>query len=148
VAQEPLNVTFDPTAPYELDTSKIPKPEVLKPIFVDENFKEVPIDQAKFIILSTEEYAKIAALLKYAKAYKDISKEQEHLINIYIEMINSLKELVALEQAKAAKYREMWADSENAYRQERYAHRLDNAVNKGILGLISIGSIVALILAL
>jgi len=148
VPREPLIVEFEPTPPYSIDLSQIPKPDKIKPIFVDENFQEVPIEQAKFIVLAPSDYAKIAALLKYARAHKDIVKEQEILLNVHIDIINSLKEYVALEQAKAEEYRQLWADSENAYRQERYAHRLDNAVNKGIFGAISLGAIIALILAL
>jgi len=148
IPREPLKVEFDPTPPYSIDLSQIPKPDKLNPVFVDENFKEVPMDQAKFIVLAPAEYAKIAALLKYARAHKDIVKEQEILLNVYIEIINSLKEYLALEQAKAEEYRQLWADSENAYRQERYSHRLDNALNKGLFGIISLGAIAALILAL
>ncbi len=55
---------------------------------------------------------------------------------------------MALERAKAEEYRQLWADSENAYRQERYSNSVDRALNKGLFGLISIGSILALILAL
>ena len=108
----------------------------------------MPVEEAKFVVLVPAEYARIAALLKYARAHKDIVKEQEILLNVYIEIINSLKEYLALEQAKAEEYRQLWADSENAYRQERYQHRLDNAINKGLFGIISLGAIAALILAL
>lgn len=148
IAREPLDVKFDPTAPYSIDLSKIPKPNKLKPIFMDENFNEVPMDQAKIIVLTTTEYAKIAALVKLAKTYKTIIKEQEMLVNTHVNIINSLKEYVALEKAKAKEYRDLWADSENAYRQERYAHSLDNAINKGAFGLMSIGSFIIMFLLL
>lgn len=143
-----LNVKFDPTPPYTIDLSKITKPGKLKPIFVDENFKQVPMEEAKFILLAPVEYAKIAALLKLAKAYKGIVKEQEILVNTHVDIINSLKEYVALERAKAKEYRQLWADSENAYRQEKYAHSLDNAINKGSMGLMMIGSLVVMFLLL
>jgi len=148
IPREPITVEFEPTLPYSIDLSQIPKPDKMKPIFVDENFNEAPIEEAKFVVLAPAEYAKVAALLKYARAHKDIVKEQAILLNVHIEIINALKEYVALEQAKAEEYRLLWADSENAYRQEAYAHRMDNAVNKGILGAISLGSILALILLL
>ncbi len=148
IPREPLDTKFDKTPPYNIDLSKIPKPEQLKPIFVDENFKVVPMDEAKFILLAPKEYAKVAALVKLAKAYKNIIKEQGILVNTHIAIINALKEYVALEQAKAKEYRQLWADSENAYRQERYAHRVDNAINKGMFGAISLGSILMLLLVL
>ncbi len=150
IPREPpdLNVKIDPTPPYSVDLSKIPKPDKLKPIFVDENFNEVPMEKAKFILLSSVEYRKIAALLKLAKSYKNTVKEQEILINTHIDIINALKEYVALERAKAREYRQLWADSENAYRQEKYAHSLDNAINKGAFGLMSIGSFLIMFLLL
>ncbi|KKM86037.1 hypothetical protein LCGC14_1283010 [marine sediment metagenome] len=148
ITKEPIDVKFDPTPPYSIDLSKIPKPDKLKPIFVDENLKEVPMEKAKFILLSPVEYRKIAALLKLAKAYKGIVKEQEILVNTHVDIINSLKEYIALERAKAKEYRQLWADSENAYRQEKYAHSLDNAINKGAFGLMSIGSLVLMFLLL
>jgi len=145
---EPTKVEFDATPDYELDLSTLPKPDKIKPIFVDENFKQVPVEEAKYILLTGEEYAKIAGLLKYAKAIKDISKEQETLINIYISEINSLKELSETQQVISDLYRQLWADSENAYRQERHAHQVDNVVNKISLGAISIGSLLMLLLIL
>ena len=99
-------------------------------------------------MLVPREYAKIAGLLKLCKAYKGIIMEQESLVNTHIQVINSLKEYVAMEQMKAEEYRQLWADSENAYRQERHSNKINEAVNKGLLGFISIGSIVALILVL
>ena len=150
IPKEPpdLNTKFEPTPPYSIDISKIPKPNKIQPIFVDENFQVVPIEDAKFILLAPSEYAKIAALLKLAKAYKNIIMEQEILVNTNVDIINSLKEYVALERAKAKEYRQLWADSENAYRQEKYAHSLDNAINKGAFGLMSIGSFLIMFLLL
>ena len=95
-----------------------------------------------------KEYAKVGAVVKLAKAYKEIIKEQETLINTDIRIINALKEYIALEQAKAEEYRKLWADSENAYRQEQYYHKLEQALTKGAFGVIVSGLIAALILAL
>ena len=97
IPRDPLKVEFKPTPPYEINLDKIPKPEKLKPVFVNEKFEEVPKDQAKFIVLDPENYAKIAALLKLAKAYKNIIKEQEVLVNAHIQLINALKEYLKLE---------------------------------------------------
>lgn len=145
VPYEPPVIKFDKTAPYEgIDFDAIPKPNKIKPIFVDENFKEVPAEEAKFVLLVPKEYAKVAAVVKLAKTYKLLAQEQEVLINTNVNIINSLKEYVALEQMKATTYRRLWADSENAYRQERYQHKLDNAINKGASVAIAIGAAVLL----
>jgi len=141
----PFNPEFDKTPPYTLDLDSIPKPEKIEPVYVDENFKEVSVDQAKYVLLVPKEYAKIAALLKLAKAYKEVAKEQEVLVNIHVDTINALKEYIKLEQYKTKAYLEMYANSENAYRQEAYHHRLDNAINKGTFATIAIGVIIALI---
>jgi len=142
---EPFNPEFDKTPSYSLDLDSITKPEKIQPVYVNDEFKEVPPDQAKFVLLVPKEYAKVAALLKLAKAYKEIAKEQEVLVNIHIDTINALKEYIKLEQYKTKAYLEMYANSENAYRQEAYYHRLDNALNKATFATIAIGVIIALI---
>ena len=144
---QPPEIKFNPTPPYELDTTTIEalKPEKIKPIYVDENFKPVPPEEAKFVVLAPSEYGKVAAILKIAKAYKDVAKEQEVLINTNINIINSLKEFVALEQAKTKAALELYGYSENMYRQERWDHKVDNAINKMSFGAIAIGVIVAII---
>ena len=142
---EPFTPEFQKTPPYTLDLDSIPKPEKIEPVYVDENFKEVTPDKAKFVLLVPKEYAKIAALLKLAKAYKEVAKEQEVLVNLHIDTINALKEYIKLEQYKTKAYLDLYANSENAYRQEVYYHKLDNAINKGTFATIAIGVIVALI---
>lgn len=141
-------VEFTPTEPYTIDLSNIPKPEMLKPIFMDKDFKETTPDKAVYIVLVPKEYNKIAHLLKLCKAYKEIIKEQEFLVNTHISINNALKEYLELEIQKTESYKALWADSENMYRQERYYHKLDNAVNRGALGVISVGSIIAILLLL
>jgi len=69
-------------------------------------------------------------------------------VNAKIEIINSLKEYVKLEQMKAKEYRDLWADSENAYRAEKHSNDINNIINKFVLGTITIGALVALIIAL
>lgn len=141
-------VEFTPTERYVIDLSVIPKPEVLKPRFVDKDFKETTPDKAVYIGLDSKEYAKVAALVKICKAYKEIIKEQEFLVNTHIDINNALKEYLELEIQKNEAYKALWADSENMYRQERYYHKLDNVVNRGALGVISVGSIIAILLLL
>jgi hypothetical protein len=139
---------FEPMPPYQVDLSQIQKPAKIEPVFVNAEFEETSPDQAVYVLLAPGEYAKVAALLTLIQAYKGIIAEQAVLINAHIDTGNALKEYVALEQAKAAAYRDLWIDSETAYRQERYHSRIDNAVNKGLFGVISIGAILVAILAL
>lgn len=148
IPKEPPPVVFDKTPEYSVDLSTIPKPDKLVPVFVDENFEETTMDKAKYVLLTPQEYAKVGAVVKLAKAYKEIVKEQEVLINTDIQIINSLKEYIAMEQMKAKAYRDLWADSENAYRQEQYNHKIEQAATKGLFGTIAIGAIIALIIAL
>lgn len=135
---------FQKTPPYEANLD-LPKPDKIVPIFVDDTFQETTIDKAKFVVLAPKEYAKVAALLKLAKNYKAIAKEQEVLINVNIGIINALKEYVALEQAKARAYQESAVYWQNTYNQEAHYHRIDNAINKGTFATIAIGVIVALV---
>lgn len=141
---ESFNPKFEKTPPYEVGLD-LPKPDKIQPIYVDENFQRTTVDKAKFVVLAPKEYAKVAALLKLAKGYKSIAKEQGVLINLHIDTINALKEYVQLEQYKAKAYMELYVNSENAYRQEVYQHKLDNAIHKGLFAVISIGAIIALI---
>jgi len=144
-SRELSKLNFEQTPYYETDLNKIPKPDKLKPIFVDKNFKETTKENAEYVLLVPKEYAKIAGLLKLCKAYKDIIKEQEVLINANIDIVNSLKEFVELERLKAQEYQNLWVDAENSYRHEQYYHKLDNAVNKGSFILLTLGIIAVLI---
>ena len=148
VPYTPPIVKFEKTPPYKVDLTSIIKPDKAVKIWMDKDFKEVPKNEAKYLVLTNSEYAKYVAQLKIKGTYKSIIKEQEVLINIYIDTINALKEYVALEKVKAEEYRALWADSENAYRQERYYNEMNNLLQKSILTVISIGAIVALIIAL
>lgn len=147
VNKEP--VKFEATPPYKLNLDEIIKPGKPKHVLMDENFKAVKDpSKAKYVVYTKNEFAKIVAHLEIRKAYKDITVEQEILINNYINIINSLKEYVALEQMKSDQYRELWADSENAYRQERYDHKMDNYFHRGVIGVMGFGALLILILAL
>jgi hypothetical protein len=149
VAKEPPVIKFEATPKYKVDLSDIIHPSAPVKIWADEKFQKVDDpSKAKYLILTHDEYAKYVAQLKIKKTYEEIINEQEILINTYVDIINGLKELVSLEQAKAKAYRDLWADAENSYRQEKYDHQIDNFVNRGIIGLISIGTIIIAILAL
>jgi len=149
VPKEPPVIKFDPTPKYKTDLSDIVKPDKPIHMWVDQNFKQVDDPaKAKYLVLTHDEYAKYVAQLKIKKTYEEIINEQEILINTYVDIINGLKELVALEQAKAKAYRDLWADAENSYRQEQYNHQMDNLTNRAIIGAISVGAIIVAILAL
>lgn len=149
VPKDPIQIKFEPTPKYEVDLTSIVKPDKPIKIWVDANFNVVqdPKD-AKYLVLTKKEYAKYVAQLQIKETYKEIIMQQEILINTYIDQINALKEYIALEQAKAKAYRDLWVDSENAYRQERYDHQMDIVVNRISTGAISLGALVLLILAL
>jgi len=147
VKQTPLpELKFQRTLSYEINLSNIIKPDKPVHMWVDSNFKEVPISEAKYLLLTNQEYAKYVAQLRIKKTYKEVINQQAILINQYIDVINSLKEYVALERMKADEYRKMWVDSENAYRYEKHLHDIDNVLAKGAFGFITIGALVAAIL--
>lgn len=149
VAKEPFKVEFESTPEYKVDLSGIIQPDKPVKVWVDEKFNVVESSKdAKYLVLTKKEYAKYVAQLQIKETYKEIIMQQEILINTYITQINALKEYIALEQAKSQAYKEMWVDSENSYRQEKYDHKMDNIINRGSLGAIGIGSLILLILAL
>ena len=137
---------FEQMEEYYVNLDYIPKPEKLKRIYLTDDYKVTDAENASFILLTPNEYAKVEALLDIIIAYKDVIHKQEFMLNTNVKIINTLREYLALERHKAQAYRDMWADSENMYRQERHDHMIDNAINKGIKGTISIGSLLAILL--
>jgi len=139
-------IKFNPTQNYDVKSllSNIKKPEKMKVVFVNNNFREVDPEAATGVLILPKEYAKVAALLKICNTYKEVILEQENLVNIHIDTINSLKEFIKLEQSKSDTYKELWVNSENAYRQEKHDHKVDNIINKATT--ISIGAIMAILL--
>jgi len=149
VPREYPKVTFEKTPDYKLNIEDIKVPEKPVNILLDENFKQVTdSSKAKYVVYTQQEFAKVVSHLKVREAYKDIAVEQEVLINSYIATINSLKEYIALEQAKSEQYKNLWVNSENMFRQEQYSHQIDNIFNRSILGIITVGAMVIVILAL
>lgn len=152
---KPEPIKFEKTDPYSVqeDLAKIPKPEPIKRMYVkkiDEKTYEVVEnkEEATHIMLAPSEYAKVGALVKLAKTYKELAIDQEELVNIYIDQINALKELLAMEQRKAEVYRELWISSENAYRYEAWEHKWDNRLHKAGLYGITLSSLVVFLLLL
>jgi len=141
---QPPEIKFEKTQEYKLDLSSIKKPEKIVPIFVDDNFKEVSIDDAKFVLLSPGEYAKVGAIVQMAVTYKQIALEEEVLINLHINTINALKEYLELERQKSLQYRELWVNAENNYRYEKWEHQKTSFFYQAGLYVISFGSLIAL----
>jgi len=137
---------FSKTDYVSVDLDSIIKPDAPVHIWMDKDFKKVPSSQAKYLILTKKEYAKYVAQLKIKKTYKQIIEQQVILANQQVDVINSLKEYLKLERLKATEYRNLWIDSENAYRQEAYDHKISNAINKGAFSIITIGTFVAALL--
>lgn len=148
IERQPLpELKFNRTPAYEIDLSTIDKPTPIKPIYAyrDDNgiIKESDIDNANVVILTQEEYKKVAQLVLLASSYKKVIEQQEVLVNNQIDINNSLKEFVELERLKSQQYQEMWVDSENAYLQEKKDHKTDNVIGK-IVEMILTGAVIAL----
>jgi hypothetical protein len=152
---KPDPIIFNKTEPYSIQEylNSLPKPEPLQRIYVkkidDTTYQTVQNkEEATHIMLAPKEYAKVGAVVKLAATYKELAIDQEKLINTYISQINALKELLAMEQKKTEMYRELWIGSENAYRYERWEHKVDNTINKAGLYGVTMGSILIFLLML
>jgi len=152
---KPEVIKFDVTPPYSVqeDLDKLPKPEPITKMYVKETSDKTYVvvadkAEATHIMMAPAEYAKVGAVVKLAITYKGVAIDQEGLINTYIDQINALKELLAMEQRKSEVYRELWISSEDAYRHEKWEHKWDNRIHKAGLYGITIGSIVVFLLLL
>ena len=150
---EPIKFEETPSYSVQEELDKIPKPDPIKRMYVkrvDDTTYQVVAGklEATHIMLAPSEYAKVGAVVKLAVAYKELAIDQEKLVNTYIEQINALKELLAMEQRKSEVYRELWISSENAYRYEKWEHQKDNFFHKAGLYGITIGAVVVMLLLL
>ncbi len=152
---KPEIIKFEATPSYSVtdQINAIPKPQPPKRIYVkkisDKDFEVVATkEEATHIMLAPAEYAKVGALVKLTKTYKELVLDQEVLMNTYIDQINALKELLVMEQRKAEVYRELWISSENAYKYEVWEHKWDNRIHKASLYGITVGSLIVLLLLL
>lgn len=145
----PPPINFERTKYYEFDASKLQKPSAPNQILLDANFRPVEDStSAKYVAFASSEFAKIVALNRLYNAQQDIITEQVHLVNTKVDIINSLKELLALKDAELQEYITLWVNSENAYRQEAADHFRDNVFNRSAMYLITIGSIILLAVGL
>lgn len=144
----PPKVEFEQTEKYVLDLSALQKPDKPNYVALDKDFKPVTADnpgETKFLAFTRDEFKKIMALSASYNAQRELLTDHEDLVNVYISEINALKELVALREQIILQYIELYAMSENAYRQERYEHKWDNAENK-IVQVLMMAGIVLLML--
>ena len=142
----PPKVEFEQTEKYVLDLSALQKPDKPNYVALDKDLKPVTADtEVKFLAFTRDEFKKIMALSVAYNAQRELLVDHEALVNVYISEINALKELVALREQIILQYIELYAMSENAYRQERYEHKWDNAENK-IVQVLMLAGIVLLML--
>jgi len=153
---KPPDLKLNETPPYSIkkDLDNLQSPDKLVPIYIKKTDDELSyivvgsIEEGTHILLAPKEYAKVGAIVKLTRTYKEIVLVNETIINTYIDEINALKELSALEREKVISYRELWVNSENMYRAEKYEHKTDNMINRSGMYIISIGSILLLLLLL
>ena len=158
--------TFEPYKPPEITFEKTPKFQVgfekideeskkigdVNLVFVKVNMDTNEIEMvdndedATHILLIPEDLNKITAKLEIGAQYKEIAISEEALINTYIDQINALKEFIEIERVKSLTYRELWVNSENAYRQEKRDRGMDNFHNKITTFLLSGIAILAIVL--
>lgn len=136
------DIKLENDKPYVLDLSTIAKPEKMNTIWVDENYNETTPENAKYALLTQEEYAKIGQLIKLALTYKELAVQESELVNLKIDTINSLKAYVELERFKAQEYRSFYQEAQNRYLQERHDHKVDKIVDKAIWFTTVAGAIV------
>jgi hypothetical protein len=122
-APEPL--TFEETPNYEPDLSKLKAPE--QPVMsygkMSADKTSVTIvatqEEADYVMFTPQEFAKVGQVVSLARTYKELTGQQAELINTYIDNINALKGLAAVEREKAIAYRQLWLDALTMYNQER-----------------------------
>jgi len=140
---------FEPRPSYEQTTEIILPDKPPVKILLDKNFKVTTnLKVVKYIAFTPGEYKKVQAYISAGKAYKRVSEEQVKLINAEINISNNKNEYIILVKLASEEYKQLWADSENSYRQEQYQHKVDNIFHKTIIGIMGIGAIIIAILAL
>lgn len=146
-------IKFDKTEPFKLDVEKLSIPDSPIKMYGKINDKgNIDIIQesenADLVIFTPEEYSKFAALGKLTLTYKDLAKQEELLINTYIDKVNMLKEYTEIERYKTMEYREMWNDAQIQYKNEVKQRHKDNILHKITLGgvcVVFIGIIAAVL---
>ena len=153
---QPPEIKFERTSKFEVGFQKIENESKkigdinLVFVKVNETNNNLEIveneEEATHILLIPEDLNKITAKLEIGSQYKEIAISEEALINTYINQINALKEFIEIERVKSLTYRELWVNSENAYRQEKRDRGMDNFHNKITTFLLSGIAILAIVL--
>jgi hypothetical protein len=144
----PPKVEFEKTEKYVLDLSALQKPDKPNYVALGPDFKPITAEnpgEAKYLAFTRDEFKKIMALSAGYNSQQVLLKDHEALVNTYIAEINALKELVALREQIIEQYIQLYAMSENAYRQERYEHKWDNAENKIVQVLMMAGLVLLML---
>lgn len=144
----PPQITLNDVPPYELNLEPIDIGDPPIPIYLDKNFHQVgPKDKtAYYVAYAPSERDKILKVVRLAKRYREIIEEQSVTISEGIDLQNMKADLFMMEQYKANTYRELWVNSENAYRQEHYERTMDNAFNRATIGVVTVAGIIGCIL--
>lgn len=108
------------TDKYVLNDNNIVLPDKPIPTKMSEN--EISFDK--------NEFSKILALSNYADGYKTIAKQQEQLINTYVDKCNDYRELAIINREIAISYQDLYTTQVEQYKTEVKEHRTDNFVNR------------------
>lgn len=143
--ESPQPLSIEKQEKYNINLSKLKKPESLNPKFVNKNFEEVLPENATYVLFNPKEFDKVRVIVKLAKTYKEVVEKQEELINTKIRIINKYQEQLELEREKAIEYRDLWVNTENLRREEDWNNTLQDYLDKaGIAALIAAIVIISL----
>jgi hypothetical protein len=143
-------LSFEPEEEYVLDVSDVPQIDPPDFVFLrqDEYGKliifdpdEEPEFEAVAVAFPVDQLNRIEAMLTLKDMYKDISREQEALINIDRQRLQAYKEYLMIERQSRILERELRLAAEDAYRKERRDHRIDNIIHRTTLVVTVVGGI-------
>jgi hypothetical protein len=144
---EPEELTFERHEPYNpswlYEDNSIEKPDWLyaKMNGDDLEFTSGNDPEATYLVLTSEEYKKIKMLLNKHIGTKQMLYDHVELVNVKIDIINSIQYRAELERKLTKEYFQLWKNTDEAYNKERRAHVIDNIINRGTLVLGVIGGI-------
>lgn len=144
----PPKVEFEKTPAYVLDLSSLKKPDKPNYVMLDAGMRPITSEnpgEAKYLAFSKSEFKKIMALSAAYNDQREMLESHGDLVNVYISEINALKELLAVREQIINQYIELYTMSENAYRQERYEHKWDNAESKIVQILMAAGLVLLML---
>ena len=154
---EPLKVTeFTPIEKYELDLSKLDEKndESLSGLLDaqllanvgDDGSLNIVFDESESnaIILYAEDWAKVADLVELSQGYRKIAISQSELIKVKDKTIESLQQLVLLQQQSRDIYFENFKLADKLYKQEHKLRMRENIVHEirffsTVLGVVAVG---------